>query len=137
MGNWTSSKSTTYFNHRIVGDAKFFPASGEGENKKYAATFLTIVDGTKGGVDIFVDAKVMRGAERLAGLKKGQEVTVVGRVEFALDKNGKLRGKIWDAHVEVGQAVRDAMKASASEAAAPPPAEDPAPADDGAAPAFE
>jgi hypothetical protein len=163
MGNWTTSKKTTYFNVRLISDAKHFPASGEGNSKKHPATFLTIVDGTKNGEDIFVDAKVQRGAEKLAGLRKGQEVTVTGTVEFSLDRNGKMRGKIWDAAVELGQAVREALKAADNEAAAKAAADAAAsplkaswlpgpfgfaaadaaagpveePADDGEAPAFE
>lgn len=119
MGNWTTDKTTTYHGVRLTSDAKHFPASGEGENKKYAATFLSIVDGTKGGEDIFVDAKVQRGAEKLAGLKKGQEVTVIGTVEFKIDeRTGKLRGKIWDATVKLPQATRDALKVRAEAEAA-------------------
>lgn len=122
-GNWTSDKFTQYNNVRLVADAKHFPEKGERGQQGYqsAATFLTFVDGTKNGVDIFIDAKVMRGAEKAGGLKKGQEVTVTGTVEFSLDKTGKLRGKIWDAKLSLGYAVRQAL----TEAAAPPPAEAP------------
>ena len=135
MGNWTTEKTTTYFNVRLVGDAKHFPKNGD----KPAATFFPIIDGSKGGEDIFVDVKAVKGAERLAGLKKGQEVTVRGTVEFGLDKNGKLRGKIWDGVVSLPAATREALKAQA-EAAAPPPAEDPAEEasdSEAEAPAFE
>lgn len=140
MGNWTTDKETTYFHVRTVSDAKHFPASGEGENKKTAATFLTIVDGTKNGEDIFIDVKAVRGAERLANLKKGSEVTVKGTVEFSLDRNNKLRGKIWDATVRYGAGVREDLKdaaeaaRAAAEAATAPPE---APEAEGDAPAFE
>lgn len=118
MGNWTTDKETIYKNVRLVGETKFFAASGEGKDHKPAATFFPIIDGTKGGEDIFVDVKVVRGAERLAGLKKGQEVTVTGTVEFKLDNQGKMRGKIWDARVSLPQATRDALKLASDEAAA-------------------
>ncbi len=141
-GNWTTDKTTEYRNVRAVGDAKFFPASGEGETRKGAATFFPIVDGTKNGEDIFVDVKALRGADKLATLKKGDEVSVRGTVEFSLDRNGKLRGKIWDATVSLTTATREALKAraaaeaeSAAQAAAEPPPAD-VPADDTEAPAF-
>jgi hypothetical protein len=133
MGNWTGDSETEYRYHRLTGDAKHFPANEE--TKQPAATFLSIVHGTKNGEDIFIDVRVVRGAAKAAGLKKGQEVSVRGRVDFALDRNGKLRGKMWDAHLSYGSAVRESLKVAEPEAAAPPPAE--VPADDGSAPAFE
>lgn len=136
MGNWTTDKTTTYKNVRLVSDAKHFPARGEGDTYQAAATFLTIVDGTKDGQDIFVDAKVTRGAAKLAGLKKGHEATVEGTVEFKVDeKTGRLKGKIWDARVSLGYAVRQELGAAAADAAAAPT--DAPAADDSAAPAFE
>jgi hypothetical protein len=113
MGNWTTDKTTEYRNVRIVGDAKFFAASAaQGDQKgKTAATFITVVDGTKNGEDIFVDAKLVRGAENLADLKKGDELSVKGTVEFSLDNKGNMRGKIWDATVSLPTATREALKA--------------------------
>lgn len=129
MGNWTTDKSTEYRNVRVVGDAKFFAANGD----KGAATFFTIVDGTKNGEDIYIDCKVTYGAERMGGLKKGQEVSVRGTVEFKIDdKTGKLKGKIWNAQVSLPKTTRDAL---AAEAAAPPSAEAPETSSD--APAFD
>ncbi len=135
MGNWTTDKTTTYHGVRITSDAKHFAANPEKDQP--AATFLSIVDGTKGGEDIFIDAKVVRGAARLAGLKKGAEVTVEGTVEFKIGNDGKLRGKIWDARVRLPQATRGALKAAAEFAAAA--ASEPAaePEAEGDAPAFE
>lgn len=133
MGTWTTDKKTEYYNVRITKDAKHFPASGEGESKKPSATFLSIVDGTKGGEDIFVDARVTgKRAESLANLKKGAEVTVIGRVEFKVSDDGKLRGKIWDADVKLTEATRKALAAEAAPVDAGVPA-----GDDAAAPAFE
>jgi len=137
-GTWTTDKTTEYRNVRVVGDAKYFPESGD----KGAATFLTIVDGTKGGEDLYVDCKVAFGAEKAGGLKKGQEISVRGTVEWKVDeKTGKLKGKIWNAQISYSKATRDALAAAlvgSAEAAAPPPA---APADSEAptseAPAFD
>ncbi len=95
MGNWTTKKTTTYPMIRLAGDAKHYPA----KDGKDAATYLFFYDGTKDGEDIPVDARVVYGAEKLATLKKGAFVTVVGSVEFKKDDKGTLRGKIWNAQV--------------------------------------
>lgn len=127
-GNWTGDSTTEYRNHRLISDAKFFPKNEEKEQP--AATFVTVVHGTKNGEDIFVNARVIRGAEKAGGLKKGTEVSVRGTVEFSLDRNGKLQGKIWDAQLSYGSAVRSAL----AEAAAPPAEASAEP--EGDAPAF-
>lgn len=132
QGKWTTSKITTYFNVRLVSDAKHFPANGD----KPACTFITIVDETKGGETFYIDAKVTYGAEKAGGLKKGDEVTVIGTVEFKTDeKTGKVKGKIWNATLQLGSAARASIAASAAESAAPP--SDSAPAADTSAPAFD
>jgi hypothetical protein len=107
-GKWTGDKKTIYFNHRLISDAKHYPENGE----KGAVTYLTIVDGTKGGEDIFIDVRVAYGAEKMAGLKKGQFATVEGAVEFSIGKDGKLRGKIWNATVHLDNATRAAAAAA-------------------------
>lgn len=138
MGNWNTDKSTTYSAVRITKDAKHFAESGEKGTDSYkpAATFLSIVDGTKGGEDIFVDVKVEgKTATNFAGLKKGAELaTVTGPVSFSIGNDGKLRGKMYNAKVVLTAATREALKAVVPEAA---PVESHEAADDSAAPAFK
>lgn len=96
-GRWTSNSTTFYSLARLVKDAKHFKENGD----KEAATYVTFVHGTKNGKDIFIDARIVRGAALYEALKKGDMVNVTGRVEFSEDeKSGQIRGKIWYADVQ-------------------------------------
>jgi hypothetical protein len=129
-GQYTTDKSTNYFNVRLTRDAKHFPKKDD----QGAATYISFVDGTKGGEDIFIDAKVKRGAELMAALKKGDIVCVRGCVEFSTNPQGRLVGKIHDAHVNTTVKLKERQSEVAAEADAPPPE---TPPDDGSAPAFD
>lgn len=91
-GRYTTKKLTTYMNVRLSRDAKHFEASGD----KPAATYISFYDGTKGGTDIPIDARIIRGANLFKGLKKGDVVTLAGPVQYKADAEGKIRGTIYD-----------------------------------------
>lgn len=60
--------------------------------------------------DLWVDARVWRGnADRAKKLRKGDIVTVSGKLRFMLQKDGRWRGKIYDANLStfVSTADRD------------------------------
>lgn len=103
-GQYTTDKLTIYRNVRLTKDAKHFPKTAD----KGAVTYVTFVDGTKNGEDIFVDAAIKRGADLMSALKKGDIVSVTGCVEFSLSTyNGKMQGKIFDASVATQVKLKD------------------------------
>lgn len=128
MGNYSSDKLTVYRSVRLSRDAKHFPKTGD----KPAATYLSFWDQTKDGEDIPVDACVRRGAELLAGLKKGDfvDVTAPEGVLFSKNESGRIIGKIWSASVSTQVRLKDRASAGAAVDSA-------APASDSEAPAFE
>lgn len=96
MGNYSTKNIMVFEAVKLVSNPRHFSATDD----MPAATYLTIVHGTKGGEDVFVDAKVVRGAVLFAGLRKGDLCcTIKGRYELTRDRNGNLRGKIYDADI--------------------------------------
>lgn len=114
MGKYNSDKLTVYRNVRLSRDAKHFPE----KDGKSAATYLSFWDGTKDGEDIPVDAQVIRGAELLAGLKKGDLVDVTGPVLFTKNDQGRIIGKIWAASVATTVNLKERAAAGGAEPAA-------------------
>ena len=96
--SYATKNHMSYFDVRLVRDAKFFEAQGD----KPAAVYLTFVHGVKeDGLDTFVDARIVRGAKLLANLKKGDDMVVIhGELTFKAGKDGEVRGMIWDASAE-------------------------------------
>ncbi len=104
MGQYTTIKTTHYELVRLTRDAKHFAKTAD----KGAVTYITFVDGTKDGEDIFIDAAVKRGADLMAGLLKGDIVNVTGTVEFSTNPvTGKLVGKIYDAKVSTSVKLKE------------------------------
>jgi excinuclease UvrABC nuclease subunit len=129
-GRWTCDKLTVYRGVRLIKDARHFPKN----EKQGAATYVTFYDTTKEGTDIAIDAKIRRGADLMAALKKGDTVDVTGSVEFFENDRGQIVGKIHDASVHTLVKLKErAVQAPAAEAA-PEPSE---PSDDGSAVAFD
>lgn len=97
MGNYATKNHVSYFDVRLVRDAKHFEASGD----KPAATYLTFVHSVKGeDCDTFIDARVVRGAKLFSGLKKGDSMVVIhGELTFKTGKDDEVRGIIYDAQV--------------------------------------
>ncbi len=135
MGNWTTPNTIIFKNIRLAGDAKHFPAKpGTDGRTMPAVTFLFGYHGSKGGVDLPVDIKAIRGAALLANLKKGDLVIVEGQYEVVEGKDGKLRGRINDAEITTSVNLKE--RAGQTAAPAAPPAE-PEQDSEGVGPAFD
>lgn len=137
MGNYSTKNTIVFKNVRLSRDAKHFEAN-PGKDMP-AATYLNFYHGTKGGEDLPVDARVVRGAKLFSTLKKGDICIIEGQYELALGKDGKLRGRIHNAEVTT---LTD-LKGRGEQAA--PPADEPGGSDglhaegdtEGMGPAFD
>lgn len=103
--NYTTRNSQHYINVRLVRDAKFFPKKGDIP----AATYVTFAHTSKGqDVTIYVDARIIRGAELASNMRKGDIVNaVVGEMTFKVDNEGNIRGVIYDASYETTVKLKD------------------------------
>lgn len=91
--NWRTEKSTTFLDVRLAAEPKHFPATGD----KPESVFVGFFDqnGSE-GIDVYVSARLIRGAKRLKYLKKGDRCCVSGPVIYSQDKEGKIKGTIYD-----------------------------------------
>lgn len=93
--------ATTTYLVRLTGDAKVFDRLKDGE-KVGEDVVLTFIDTSwlEDNEDMWVDARVVSFlAGRAKRYRKGDEVQVSGKLRFKRQKDGTLRGKIYDAHV--------------------------------------
>lgn len=91
--------ATTTYLVKLAQDATVFTRSdGEGED-----VVLTFVDNSRieSTIDtLWVDARVVRyQSERCKLYRKGDEVQVTGKLRLKEQKDGSIRGKIYDAQV--------------------------------------
>lgn len=88
---------TTYLVRLAMDATVFTRTDGEGED-----VVLTFVDSSRidSTMDLWVDARVVRySAERSKMFRKGDEVQISGKLRFKEQKDGRIRGKIYDAEV--------------------------------------
>lgn len=117
MANFTTRNTVIFKMVKLVSDARFFEENTEANRP--AATYITFVHGTKDGLDVFVDARLVRGARFWANLKKGDLCVVEGEYTLVEDKNGDVRGKLWDANVSTAVDLKSrAAEAGSASAAA-------------------
>lgn len=91
--------STTTYLVRLAQDATVFTRK-DGEGEDVVLTFIDTsrVDNT---MDLWVDARVVRyQADRAKLFRKGDEVQITGKVRYKEQKDGRVRGKIYDASVQ-------------------------------------
>lgn len=94
MSKFDTYAQTTYY-VRLAGDARTY----EREDKEGEDVVITFMDSSRvnNTEDLWVDARVARfQADRAKLLKKGDEVQVEGKLRFKLDREGKMRGKMYD-----------------------------------------
>jgi hypothetical protein len=99
---------------RLAQDAKVFPRKDGGED-----VVVTFCDNSRVNetMDMWVDARIARHqAERAKGYRKGDELLIKGKLRFKLQKDGTIRGKIYDATVNSFTKLKDRPGAAGPEA---------------------
>lgn len=112
---YTTKNQTNYINVRLGRDAKLFEKNEKGP----AAAFITFAHNTKGNdTTVWIDARVVRGADLIATLRKGDIVNSVrGTLTFKTDNQGEVRGVMYDAEVDI---VRTGSEASTTNGSGAP-----------------
>jgi hypothetical protein len=89
--------ATTTYLVRLAQNAKVFPRDDGGEDVVLTFCDNSRVDKT---LDLWVDARVVKfQGERAKLFAKGDEVQVTGKLRIKEQKDGTVRGKIYDAVV--------------------------------------